>query len=134
MEHLTVENITAFLVILGYLVAGLKWLAPRTTFTQVDDKVVSSIEKAEAWAFNVAPHIWPVIEELHLSGKIEAAKKPVSFLMELREAYRNAYGAKLPKSAEEIAKTVVKGISKDDKLNKLIQNVNPRPAQASPAT
>lgn len=126
MQYITLENVTAFFVGVGYFIAFLKWIAPKTS-SKIDDDIVSGIESSKKFAFEMSPYFWAIIEQMEKSGKIQKLNKPVEFLLLLRKAYKDSFGKELPEQAESIAHNVAAGISAQVKIP-----VNPLPAQVSP--
>lgn len=125
-EYLTVPNALLLLSILGNAYALLRWVAPRTV-TTYDDTAVEAIDKAKAWANAYAPTAWEYLEAAQKKGLIPAgSSKAVEFLLLVRDAYRQAHAADLPKPAEQVAVGIAAGLSQAEKLTR-----NPSPAPVS---
>lgn len=117
-EYLTVQNVLIIIAILGAAYAALRAIAPLTQ-TTIDDEAVAKVEAAKAWANAYAPTAWEYLEAAQKKGLIPAgSSKAVEFLLLVRDAYRKAHAADLPKPAEQIAVSVAAGLSQAEKLTR----------------
>jgi hypothetical protein len=118
MQYVTVENCVVAVGAAGWVaaavVAGLRWVAPRTA-TTIDDRLldtISTLERAKMWAVTYAPYLWQALEWAQKQGTLPTGTtKGAEFLLKIRDAYRAQHGADLPASAETAAQVVAAAMS-----------------------
>jgi hypothetical protein len=115
MDWLTTERVTLALVVLGYLLAALRWLAPRTA-TTVDDRAVAAIDAAEAWAERWAPTFWGIVERAAKDGRLPSVQKAAKFAELVRLAYRAQHDHDMPQTAQGLATTIADHLSVTGKV------------------
>ena len=132
MDWLTTERVTLALVVLGYAIAALRWLAPRTTWTSVDDRAVAAVDTATAWAERWAPTFWAIVEKAGTDGRLPTSvSKAAKFLELVRLAYRSQHDHDLPQSAEGLATTIANHLSVAKKVEIPAVPADPRSGPAS---
>jgi len=130
-QILTVENLLVVIGGLGWLLAFLQWIEPKTK-NQLDDEAVAAIEKARQWAMAMSPNFWAVIEWSASQKMLPAgATKATEFLLAIRKAYLEQHGHDLPVEAEKTAQTVAMGLSAAQKIPVVAISPNPPLVPAS---
>ncbi len=122
-EYLTVPNVALVLSLIANvaaaLIAGLRWMAPRTA-TTIDDQAVANIDGAKAWAEKWAPTFWMMVEAATKTGRLPTGvNKTTEFIIQLRDAFKREHGKEMPVQAEAVAGHVAADLSASDKLVKL---------------
>lgn len=125
----TVSNVAILVSLVMSLYAVLKSVAPKTK-TEVDDKIVSLIEKARPWVYNFASLAWTIVETLGKSGQIDKLQKYSEYMNILKDGFMQAYGEEMPPALESDAQLIAQGLSAAEKLDKM-NSLNPTaPAKA----
>lgn len=105
-------------LVVALVLAGekiLRVMAPITK-TTLDDEAVKRIDRARAWAKEVAPVIYTIIEQAAEVGKIAKHNKATEFAAELEKAYARIEGGMLPVQALVEADIVARGMAAADKI------------------
>ena len=113
--------------------AGLVLLAPRTKFTEVDDKIVDAVKNGRKFVEPVAETAWHYIEEADKNGLLPTGvSKAVAFVELVREEYRKKHKTEMPKQVEEFANSIASGMSVADKVVKKAEAIAAAPGKVDP--
>lgn len=112
------DELTMALILLGYAVMALRYIAPKTK-TTADDELLAGIEKAVEWAEQWSPAFWNIAEVAATEGRITKARKLMEFRKQMEESYRRIHDREMPAEAKAAAEMVAGGLSAAHKRDAL---------------
>lgn len=118
--------IAMLLPLLAAAFSFLVWLAPRTRFTDIDDKAVEAIMNGKKFIEPIAMTTWHYVEEAQKNGLLPAGvSKAVFFMEQIAEAYKKHHDSAIPEEVKNFAQSVANGMSAADKVVKKIESLAP---------
>jgi len=106
----------------GFLIAFLKWLAPKTG-TLKDDEIVKYLDDKSIWLKNNVYPIYFLIEEAAHKNNWTSVLKWTEFLRVLSERYNESFKTPMPQYLETTANLMVSTQAVVDKVKKLPEDL-----------